>query len=95
MQRKCKDKNINCLRLNFKTPESASSTGKTTTGDFVLDWCGYADDLVLSFDDEKSLQKVIANLDEVFTKYRLSINTSKTKSMILNQQFKNKNTQHP
>ena len=53
----------------------------------MLDWCWYADDLVLSFDDKKSLQKGIAILDEVFTRYRLSINTSKTKSMILNQQY--------
>ena len=80
-------KNIKFLRLNYKIPESASSTGRTATGDFVLEWCGYADDLVLSFDDEKSLQKGIAILDEVFTRYRLSINTSKTKSMILNQQY--------
>ena len=57
---KCKEKNIKFLRLDYKIPESASSTGRTATGDFVLDLCeyAYADDLVLTFDGEKSLQKV-------------------------------------
>ena len=50
----------------------------------TVDWCGYADDLLLVFDDLESLRKGIKLLDETFSSWRLRINTSKTKTMILN-----------
>ena len=79
-------KGIQFLQLKYKIPGSASTTGRTAMGEFTLDWCGYADDLQLAFDDEESLQQGIVTLDETFRQYRLNINTSKTKTMILSQQ---------
>ena len=85
----CKEKGINFLNLKYKIPQLASSTGKTAMGKLTLDWCGYADDLLLVFDDIESLRQGIEILDETFRRYRLSINSSKTKTMILNQQYDN------
>ena len=45
-------------------------------GILTLDWCGYADDLLLVFDDIESLRQGIEILDETFRSYRLSINSS-------------------
>ena len=83
---RCNDDNeVNFLKLKYKIPEIASSTGRTAKGEMKVDWCGYADDLLLVFNDEPSLCKGITLLDETFTKYKLSINITKTKTMILNQ----------
>ena len=83
--------NIRFLKLKFYIPRSASGTGRDTTGMQVVDWIGYADDLLLFFEDEKSLCKGIKLLDEIFDRYRLSINATKTKSMILNNQYRHTN----
>ena len=45
---KCKKLKINFLKLKYRIPESASSTGRTACGTVTIDWNGYADDLVLS-----------------------------------------------
>ena len=81
----CKAKDIKFLQLKYEIPEIASTTGRAAKGEFNIDWCGYADDLLLAFDDKKSLCKGITIFDENFQKYRLSINSTKTKAMILNQ----------
>ena len=47
--------NIRFLKLKFYIPRSASGTGRDTTGMQLVDWIGYADDLLLFFEDEKSL----------------------------------------
>ena len=52
----------------------------------TVDWCGYADDLLLVFHDSESLQKGIKLLNETFKAWRLKINVSKTKTMILNNE---------
>ena len=83
----CKKKGIKFLKLKYNIPASASYTGKNAIGNFSFDWYGYADDLLLVFDDEDSLRKGVKLLDEIFKRYRLSINISKTKTMILNQQY--------
>ena len=49
------------------------------------------DDVVLVFDDEESLRKAVKKLNEVFNRYRLKINPSKTKTMIFNQQYEDRN----
>ena len=81
----CKANDIKFLQLKYEIPEIASSTGRAAKGDFNIDWCRYADDLLLAFNDETSLCKGITILDEIFKRYRLSINSTKTKTMILNQ----------
>ena len=86
----CKKSGVKFLKLKFDIPESGSHSGKRTIGDFYLDWCGYADDLLLVFEDIKSLRRGIELLDEVFKRYRLKINISKTKTMVLNHQYLSK-----
>jgi len=83
----CKEENIHFLELKYTIPESASSTGRMSKGNLKIDWCGYADDLLLVFNDEDSLKQGIKILDATFRRYRLKINEKKTKSMIFNQQF--------
>ena len=83
----CKNENIKFLQLQYKIPKSASSSKMTAIGDLTLDWSGYADNLMIFFDDEDSLCRGVGILDATFKIYRLSINTSKTKTMILNQQI--------
>ena len=84
---KCKESKIKFLKLKYKIPESASSTGRVSCGTVTIDWNGYADDLILAFEDELSLAKGISLLNETLKKYRLSINATKTKTMILNQKY--------
>ena len=49
-----------------------------------MDWQGYADDLVLLFDDTKNLQLGLEILNTTFNDYHLEINITKTKTMIMN-----------
>ena len=83
---RCRENRIKFLKLKYNIPDSVSSTGRTTKGEFEIDWTGYADDLVLIFEDHESLQKGIAILDKLFTQYGMKINVSKTKTMIFNHQ---------
>ena len=53
----CKELSIKFLKLKYKIPESASTTGRTASGTMTLDWVGYADDLILIFDDELGLSR--------------------------------------
>ena len=85
--KKCKIKAIKFLSMKYKIPRSASTTGRESIGEFNLDWVGYADDLMLTFNDKDSLQQGIILLDEIFTEYRLKINTKKTQTMIFNHQY--------
>ena len=82
----CKRENVRFLEVRYKIPECASSTNVSAAGDLTVDWSGYADDLMLFFEDEKSLRDGLKILDETFSRYRLKINPSKTKTMILNKQ---------
>ena len=52
-------------------------------GSSTLPWCGYADDLVLFLVSALSLQKAVELLDQVFSRFGLTINVSKTESMVL------------
>ena len=63
----------------------ASTTNIIASVTMTVNWCGYADDLLLVFDDVESLYKGIKLLDEVFNTWRLRINPPKTKTMILNE----------
>ena len=83
---KCKQEGVRFLQVKYKIPETASSTNMAAAGDMVIDWSGYADDLMLFFEDEESLCLGLKILDETFRRYRLNINPSKTKTMIFNQQ---------
>ena len=54
------------------------------SGISTLPWCGYADDLVLFLQNELSLQIATNLLNEIFTKFGLTINSQKTETMVLN-----------
>ena len=58
-------------------------------GDFIFDWIGYADDVVLAFASIESLKNVLNLFNETFQRFHLTINVSKTKSMILNHHGEN------
>ena len=49
-----------------------------------LPWSGYADDLVLFLLDCTSLQRAVILLDQIFRKYGLTINATKTETMVIN-----------
>ena len=57
---------------------------KNYNGTLVNVGSAYADDLVLFFDDHVNLQNGLDTLNNTCMKYGLTINGSKTKSMILN-----------
>ena len=84
----CKKKNIKFLQLNYKIPATATnSTSRSMVGRQVIDWIGYADDLVLVFEDLKNMKLGISLLYATLQKHNLNINKLKTKSMILNHQY--------
>ena len=66
---RCKTNRIKFLKLKYNIPSYVSSTGRTSKGEFDIDWTGYADDLVLMFNDIESLQKGINILNKLFTEY--------------------------
>ena len=83
----CKKKNIKFIKLKYLIPATATHKKAEmltlgSYGQFDMDWIGYADDLVIVFEDISSLQRGLILLDEIFTRFQLSINTSKTKTMI-------------
>ena len=84
----CNKKNIKFTKLKYLIPSKAIIDQNNTNltlgkyGQFVVDWIGYADDLVLIFDNMESLQQGLSLLDDIFTRFQLSINVSKTKTMI-------------
>ena len=80
----CKKDGISFLRLKYLIPAHASNTNRAATGTFVVDWVGYADDLLLVFEDKNSLVRGTRLLNAIFRRFHLEINTSKTKTMILN-----------
>ena len=52
------------------------------SGTSTLDWCGYADDLILFTLDKTGLRDATVLLDEVFTNFGLAVNVTKTERMI-------------
>ena len=84
---KCKNAKIESLRLNYKIPSSAAGSNLITTGTQTIDWGGYADDLVLLFENVRNLQQALNLLYVTFGDYGLEINKEKTKTMILNHQY--------
>ena len=56
-------------------------------GTSIIPWCGYADDLILFMLDQIGLQRATEILDEVFTKFGVSINISKTETMIISHKY--------
>ena len=80
----------------------ASNSSSTPTGYPVrkkqtspLEWSGYADDTVMFFEDEKSLQLALDILQSVFQRFALKINVGKTVTMQLNHTPLSPETAYP
>ena len=85
----CKNENLRFLKLKYKIPKEASSTENLAIGNFDVNWIGYADDILVLFDDIASLKKGIHILNGTFKRFRLEVNPKKTKTMIMNQHLDN------
>ena len=89
----CEKREIKFLRLNYRIRSTATTREDraklTTVGTHDTDWVGYADDLNLVFEDNDNPQRGLQALYETFSRYNLTINVSKTKTMILNYQYLN------
>ncbi len=82
--KECSESGVEFLRLKYRIPASASKTSIETVGHHIMDWLGYADDLVLMLENKTSLRKSIEILNETFQRFGLEINVRKTKTMIIN-----------
>ena len=82
--KKCSENGVKFLNLKYSIPCSASKTNRTTVGHHEMNWIGYADDLVLFFENISDMQKATDILCETFGRYGLEINKSKTNTMIFN-----------
>ena len=60
------------------------SSGVRNIETVTLPWCGYADDLILFLLSRRELQTATNLLNLIFERYGLTINDSKTETMILN-----------
>ena len=74
----CEERNIDFMELKYHIPSIATTReerrNKSDFGSHNLDWIGYADDLVLVFEDTDNLQKGLNTLNETFKRYHLTIN---------------------
>ena len=81
-------KRMKFIKANYAIPSSASSKNITSSlgyfGEINIDWIGYADDLAFCFNSLEDLQNGLKLLNETFKRYNLTINETKTKTMILN-----------
>ena len=82
---KCKEEGIKFLKLKYHRKE-ASQNNVMSIGTVTMDWLGYADDLVLILETREDLQKALTLLDITLKRFKMEINVSKTKTMILNHQ---------
>ena len=83
----CSKNKIHFLNFKYKIPSPACKQDLEIVGTHQLDWIGYADDIVLTFENKTLLQKAIDELDATFTRFGFNINVSKTKTMIINNQI--------
>ena len=86
----CKSSKISFTKFKYKIPAAASSSANETTpslgkyGVHEVTWVGYADDIVLVFDDQQNLDRALHLLNATFKRFQLNINATKTETMILN-----------
>ena len=77
------------LEFNHRIPDAATSRkqisesgGKCGTSEEV--WNGYADDTTLYQLSAENIKKCLNILGEIYKQYHLTLNTSKTKTMVWN-----------
>ena len=57
----CKNEGVQFLKLQYLIPESASSSTRCASGEVAIDCCGYADDLLIVFENKDDIKKGIDN----------------------------------
>ena len=89
----CEKNNVKFLTLRYRVPSAATTREeryqRADVGEHDVNWSGYADDLALIFSNKDNLQNGLNTLDETFRRFHLTINETKTKTMILNYQHIN------
>ena len=82
----CSQNKVNFMKLKYEIPKAAfvSNSSLGEYGKNVLNWIGYADDLVLAFESIENLNKGLNILNDVFKRFGLTMNVGKTKTMIFN-----------
>ena len=83
----CQTEDIEFLTLRYRIKKTATTLEDRRTpyqGEHIIDWSGYADDLMLVFENEKELQRALIVLNDTFERFHLQINVGKTKTMIVN-----------
>ena len=83
----CDKKNIKFTNTRYTIPRTACTSDKHALGSYgtnIVNWVGYADDIVLVFENIAHLQAALVTLNDTFRRFGLQINVSKTKSMIFN-----------
>ena len=84
----CKTRNLKFFKTSYNIPGKATNPenhfGLGSYGELLVDWLGYADDLVIFFGDVDSLKTGFELLNSTFQRYELEINYDKSKTMIFN-----------
>ena len=81
---RCKIEGLNDFSIPYEIPISASKNGEKLKGYSIINWLGYADDLVLWAFDRETLEKKTKILWDVFIEFGLCMNLEKTETLILN-----------
>ena len=90
----CERKGIYFPEFQYRVNDTIRIRGQDDNKGFHrASWVGYADDLVIFLKNETDVRLALKLLDEVFKRYQLTINVSKTKSMIFN--FDTKKEEYP
>ena len=83
----CETQKIKFTKAKYTIPRAATTSNNSVLGTYgskTISWVGYADDIVLVFEDVLSMQNGLVALNETFNRFGLKINCTKTKSMIFN-----------
>ena len=80
---KCSRQDIQFFKSKYCIPGQAVSAASASRfakyGNLIVDWIGYADDLVIFFESSDHLEKGMKILSQSFTRFNLQINVTKLK----------------
>ena len=77
-------KGIRFPKFSYKIPACAATGERIKVGFNQINWIGYADDLILVFENKNNLQRALDEMNLTFERFSLKLNSSKTKTMIFN-----------
>ena len=89
----CNDKGIEFTTFKYRIPESASKNQRESIGNIKTTWIGYADDLILLFENGIDLQRALTALNDKFAKFGLAINVQKQRQWYSTTMIRKKVTQ--